>query len=310
MRIRLRKGFQTSLVEAVKAKSGLSWKELGQILGLSETYLKYDLRNEYCLLSQNIYQRLCKFANKNYDSKIIEKLGSNWGQVKGGKNSPGSQPKKPILLANKYSIELAEIFGIMLGDGNSWSKTGYYYIRVAGHLQNDKDYLTNYVKALFKKAFRIDMQILHYNKINEIFLQKGSKNLVFTLKKFGFPSGDKIRNRVKIPNWIFKNKSYLKACIRGLIDTDGSVCPITNRNYPYIWFKSYNPALRDSFSKAMKLLGIKIAKWSSNESSQTYIGAKPDIGKYYKEIGFSNPYHRKRYESYAPVVQRPISKPL
>ncbi len=302
MRVRLRKGFQKILVETAKVKRGLSWKELGKTLGISESYLKYDLRNEYCLLSHEIYQRLCKFVGESYNSKIIERLDSNWGQIKGGKNAPGSLPKKPKLLANKYSIELAEIIGIMLGDGNSWSKPGYYYIRIAGNIKNDNEYLVKYVSQLFKDIFGIEMQVLHYPKVGEIFLQKGSKDLVFTLKKYGFPPGDKIRNKVKIPAWIFKNKSYLKACIRGLIDTDGSVSPITNRNYPYIWFKSYNPALRDSFSKAMKLLGIRIAKWSSNESSQTYIGAKSCIGNYYKAIGFSNPYHRKRYEGYAPVV--------
>lgn len=301
-RIKLKEGVQRKLIETAKEKSKLDWKNLGKLIGVSGSYIKYELLNEYNLLSERAYTCLCALAQKKYESYILKRLDSNWGAIKGGKNPLCHVPKKPKLLVKSYSKELAEIIGIMLGDGNSWSKPGYYYVRVAGNIQNDHEYLVKYVSQLFRAVLSTEMQILYYPKVGEIFLQKGSKDLVFTLEKYGFPPGDKIKNKVKIPDWIFENKSYLKACIRGLIDTDGSVCPITNRNYPYIWFKSYNPALRNSFSKAMKLLGIRIAKWSSNESSQTYIGAKSHIGNYYKAIGFSNQYHRKRYERYAPVV--------
>ncbi len=302
-RIRLKKGVQKNLINTAKRQSGLSWKELGKLAKVSGNYLRLDLKNEKNILSQKVYLNLCRLAKKRYDLHIVSQLNSNWGQIKGGRKAPGSTPKKPKLLANKYSKELAEIIGVMLGDGNSWSgRRGYYYIRVAGNSKNDKNYLINYVKPLFKKVFGIDMQVLYYYNQNEIFLHKGSKDLVFTFEKLGFPPGDKIKNKVKIPNWVFKSKSYLRACIRGLIDTDGCVCPITNRNYPYIWFKSHNAELRNSFSKAMQVLGFKIAKWSSNKSSQTFIGSKSLIRKYFKEIGFANPYHKKRYEEYAPVV--------
>jgi len=81
------------------------------------------------------------------------------------------------------------------------------------------------------------------------------------------------------------------------------VCPITGRNYSYIWFKSAIPALRKSFSKAMKKLEIKTSKWSGKKESakQTFIGGKGDIIKYHREVGFSNPKHIKRFN--APVVQ-------
>lgn len=93
--------------------------------------------------------------------------------------------------------------------------------------------------------------------------------------------------------------------IRGLIDTDGTVIPITGRNYSYIWFSCSISNLRISFDKAMKLLGYKTSKWNNcnketERAPETYIGAKKLIQKYYKEIGFSNPKHRTRFK--APVV--------
>lgn len=126
-----------------------------------------------------------------------------------------------------------------------------------------------------------------------------TKDLVFTLKHWGFPPGNKKRNNVEIPSWIFQRKEYLKACIRGLVDTDGSVCPITGRKYPYIWFSSTIPNLRKTFTLAMEKLGFRIAKWTGKGTPQTYIARKFAIERYFKEIGFNNSKH-KRY--WAPVV--------
>lgn len=111
------------------------------------------------------------------------------------------------------------------------------------------------------------------------------------MKKLGLKSGNKIKNR--IPKWVFSSKKYLQACIRGLIYTDGSVLPITGKNYTYIWFTCANSDLREDFSKAMNILGYKIAKWNFNGTPETYIGSKELIRKYYKEIGFNNPKHNK-----------------
>jgi intein/homing endonuclease len=65
--------------------------------------------------------------------------------------------------------------------------------------------------------------------IQAIILSKQSKNLVFTLEEIGLKAGNKSKNRTSIPNWILKDKQYSIACIRGLIDTDGSVYPKTKK---------------------------------------------------------------------------------
>jgi len=204
--------------------------------------------------------------------------------------------KEPKLLQTEYSVELAELIGIILGDGNLWEKVGHYYLRICGHSEDDKEYLFNFVKPLIKKLFGIDMDFYYHKTGKEVFLTKGSKDLIFTLKYFGLKTGDKIKNKFSIPDWIFESEEYLKACIRGLIDTDGTVLPITGRNYSYIWFTSGNPVLRKDFEKAMEILGYKISKWNFSRTAETYIGAKGLIRKYYKEIGFSNTKHQRRFK--------------
>lgn len=301
MQINLAKGYQKKLITESKNRNNLNWKQLSSFLGYSTGYLKNELRNEKTLLSEKSYFQLCKLAGENFDEHIIKKLEENWGRKKGGRKA-GQKKKMPKMLAENTSAELAELIGIILGDGNIWSKKGYYYVRITGHLVDDRDYLLNFVKPLIFKVFNCKMYVLEYPKNNQLVLSKASKDLVYTLLHFGLIAGNKKENNVKIPAWVFQSEDYLKACIRGLIDTDGSVVPITNRNYSYIWFRSAIPALRKSFSKAMKVLNIKTSIWSRRKENamQIYIGGKKEILKYYERIGFSNPKHVERF--YAPIV--------
>ena len=303
MRIKLKRGFQHNLIQLAKKHNGFTWKELANKLKISKDYLRIDLNYENVLLSQEIYKTLITLININYDKHILNRLKDNWGREKGRKSK--KRFKKTKILINNPSVELAELAGIILGDGNIWiKKGGYYYVRICGDSKNDKDYIINYVAPLFESLFAIKPRIAYHNKNREIFLVKGNKEIVFTLKKFGLKEGNKKLNNVGIPSWIFKSNDFLKACIRGLIDTDGSVCPITGRNYPYIWFSSNIPKLRQDFKKAMKLLGFKLSKWNIKKTSQeTYIGQKALIEKFFKDIGFSNPKHLKRFQKFhAPVV--------
>ncbi|VVC02797.1 tRNA-splicing ligase RtcB [Candidatus Bilamarchaeum dharawalense] len=196
--------------------------------------------------------------------------------------------------------QLAEILGIFLGDGSIYinKQHGVIQIVITGHLQNDFNYLVHYVKPLLEKNLSAKFRIKQH-RFNAIQIYNQSKYVAIKLNRLGFPSGNKVKNNVEIPSWVFGSRKYIRACIRGLIDTDGSVCPITGRNYPYIWFKCRIPKLRKSFSKAMNLLNYRISNWSIRKDhvGQTYIGQKSLIYRYYKEIGFNNTYHKDRFTS-------------
>ncbi|MCX6741675.1 MAG: hypothetical protein NTX24_00670 [Candidatus Pacearchaeota archaeon] len=286
MRIKLKEGFQRSLILDSKNKNNLTWKDLSKILKINENYLRSELFNEKRLISEEIFNNLCKISEKDYHLFILEKLSDDWGRSKGGKNSV----KKEKLLIKEKSKELAELIGIILGDGNIWEKKGYYYLTICGNSEKDSDYLLNYVQTLFKKLFSKNLHVRKHNRIKELFLYIGDKNLIHTLKHFGLFSGDKKRNNVKIPAWIFESDDYLRACIRGLIDTDGCVCPITGRNYSYIWFSSDIKGIQETFSLAMSSLGIKTSKWNikKNGTPDIYIGGKKEIKKYLETISFKN----------------------
>ncbi|HLD37264.1 MAG TPA: LAGLIDADG family homing endonuclease [Candidatus Nanoarchaeia archaeon] len=287
MRIKLKEGYQKRLI--LSAKNNLTWIELSGVLKINQSYLSNELKNEERLLSKELYKRLCKIANLNFDCYIKEKLNDNWGRAKGGLNST----KKEELLIKEESEELAELIGIILGDGNIWVRKPYYYLTIVGDSKKDRNYLLNYVKPLFRKLFNKELHVRTHKSNNELFIYTGSKNVIFTLRHFGLTSGDKKKNNIKIPSWIFKSNKYIKACIRGLIDTDGCVCPITGRNYPYIWFSCGIENLRKSFDLAMKKLGIKTSNWNirKNRTPDIYIGSKEMIKKYMQTISFKNKRH-------------------
>lgn len=205
---------------------------------------------------------------------------------------------------NSKNFEMAEILGITLGDGSLYhnEKHNIWQFVITGHIQNDREYLEKFVLPLLEKHFENRFRIVNDNRAGAIRIKCQERLLLQKIVKLGIPIGNKLKNDVKIPDWIFSNKDFLRSCVRGLIDTDGSVCPITGRNYSYIWFKSKIPALQKSFSRAMNILGFKISNWTlgGNYTPQVYIGAKMMIAKYQKEISFNNPYHKSRFK--APIV--------
>ncbi len=210
------------------------------------------------------------------------------------------------VLLKRKSVQLAELMGILLGDGSLYhnQKHKIYQCVITGHSRNDYQYLVNFVKPLFEDLFDIRFRVKKLKTANAIQVYNQNKAVTLTLQQLGIPIGNKKNNNVKIPQWIFDSKTYLRACIRGLMDTDGSVSALPGRNYPYLYFNSSIRGLRESFSQAMKILGFKIAKWSLNRGApQTFIAKKSLVHKYAKEVGFNNPYHKNRFSVFnAPVV--------
>ena len=302
MKIRLKKGKQRELIFLVK--KDLSWKELSKILEIPEGYLCRDIKNEKFLISEEVYNKICSILQTNFDSFILEKLPDNWGRSLGGLNSEGSTKK---IIHPPYNKKLAEFIGAVLGDGHVFSykrgkKIGVYGIRIAGDINLDKDYHLNYLSNISKDLFDINTkEILKISENHkERFLDLYSKELVIFFGSMGIKPGNKIKNQSTIPKWIFEKDSYLKACLRGLIDTDGSIFKMSNKdpNLLRINFTNHNRMLLLDTQKGFKKLGYNTSKIISNK--QFFISRQGDIKKYLKEIGFSNKKHLDRVKTLAP----------
>src|SRR3989344_2645948 len=120
-RIILSKEQQKLLVNKAREKSNLSWILLSKELNCSYGYLLNEIRNSKRTLSENLYKRLCSLAEVDFDKFIIKRINSNWGQIKGANNIKHRKnlfkSKNPVVLC-KCSNSLAEIIGIIIGDGS------------------------------------------------------------------------------------------------------------------------------------------------------------------------------------------------
>ena len=187
MRIWLQEGKQKELIEREKEKLNLSWNELARTLGIKFSKLN-SFHYEETLIEESIFNRLK--LSSDYRRFIVKKLEEGWGKIKGGKLSPGNL--KNIKIPNKNE-DLAELWGILLGDGHIEKtkayKIGVYHITIVGHSILDKDYLLNYVKPLIEKLFEVKVRVSASKISNALTIAADGRNIVDFFEKEVTPHG-------------------------------------------------------------------------------------------------------------------------
>lgn len=286
MRLVFQRGKQEELLQKEIEKEGSIPKLANKLKIRSEKLKAYYYDN--ILLPEEVFN---KFSLKNKYKKFIEdKKDNNWGRAKGGTISKG---KTKEIRIPKESVELAEFYGIMLGDGNLTKiksyKKGTYQIRIVGDSRYDKFYLMSYVKPLIEKLFNIQVVYCKSKDKNALNLVATSIKLIEFLESKGFKPGDKIRNQLEIPLWIKNNKEYLRACLRGLYDADGSAYKLTNQNSYQICFTNYNNKLLQDARNSLISLGINPSQVTKGRD--ILITKKSELRKFLNGVGFSNEKH-------------------
>jgi len=194
----------------------------------------------------------------------------------------------------KKSAELAEYIGIMIGDGGL---STYQAIVTLNHI-DDLDY-TPFVVELIKKLFKVTPSINHSpkNSVNDITVSR--KALVECLHELGLPIGNKIKQKLDIPEWIKRNKKFSIACLRGLVDTDGCVFihryKVKGKFYSYkkLSFTSASAPLRESVYVLLKELGL----YPRINNKDVRLDRVEDVTHYFSVVGTHNPKHLRRYKS-------------
>lgn len=296
MRIILSKGKQKELLELSHRK--MTWRQIAVALNLNQEYVRIDVRNERVLLKNKNYKKLCEICERNYDKFIIGQRKENWGKVKGGYSSK----KSKIINKPNACKKLSEFIGVMLGDGNIYFKktnnVGVYAVKIAGNLKDEKEYMIEFLLPLAARLFKTKPKIEIRRKNSEIFLTIYSIELIKILEDLGLKRGNKIKNKQGIPKWIKNNEEFLKACVRGLIDTDGSIFRMSKRdaNLLRINFTNNNEHLLKDMRWALVKIGFNPSKIIKNK---IYISRQAEVKKYEKIIGFNNPKQIRRFRSFS-----------
>ena len=166
----------------------------------------------------------------------------------------------PALARNE---NLAELIGVILGDGNIHKFPRTENLRIYSNSNNSGfiNRYSNLVKDIFNKEPRVSKK-KNSNCVDISIYQKEIS------KRLKIPVGARNLSQIKIPQWIWKNQNCLISYLRGLYEAEGSFS--THKptyTYKFI-FTNYNKSLLDNVYKSLIKLGFNPHR-STNKIQRT-----------------------------------------
>jgi len=296
-RVIIDKKLLRKILYKTKIEKRWSWTEFARRLGLSAHSLMFDWLQKDSTIPLNILLKIInfnKFISKEELMNKIKIIEPFWGQ----KSAKGKPKAKEISIPDKNSEELAEFYGIMLGDGCLFSDLKGLSITADRILE--QDYFTKYLYNLIHNLFNLYPKFYLSKDSRAIRCILYSKNAVEYLSNLGFPIG--FKKDLHIPNFISQNRACLIKCLRGLMDTDGCLS-----SHPHskimIHLSITSKTLRRGVADALTALQIKPGVF--NKGIMLY--SKNAI-KFCDTIGFSNKKNILKYRLFLKEGKVPKSK--
>jgi len=181
----------------------------------------------------------------------------------------------------RRSEELSELIGIVLGDGNIYRFPRCQRLTISCN-GSYKHYVTH-ISHLVRRVLKKEPSVIKRSRENCIdvclYMQEVNRSL-------GLPVGNKIKNSVTIPKWIFGRRQYLTKCVKGLFETDGHYGSSKKFHVEYIQFCNESESLRKSVFRALESLGY------SPQLGNNYIriARKNEVREFIKEMHFERPF--------------------
>jgi len=146
---------------------------------------------------------------------------------------------------------LAYVVGLALGDGNLSANGRATRLRVTC----DAKY-----PELAARIHRALVELFPFNKVSIIpktdrcFDISCHSQHWESLVGWRVGKGSKIDQQVSVPDWVKSKPEYVIACLKGLLETDGSI--YSDRGYPMVMFASAIPLLAENVAELMSSLGF------------------------------------------------------
>lgn len=320
-------GDQASFLTKAKYCLGGSWDDLAKLLNLHSRTVRDWAREKYCMshnaakqLAQQADLRLPRGAKIKVWQEHLSRAGMAGGKAlvkehggrvikdekhrlrkwrewweKTGKHMPHPIINKPLPIRKPARSEsLAEFVGIMLGDGG----ISPMQVMITLHRFDDKEF-SQHVRELITRLFGVvaGTHMIRDALADNIVVSRVAL-VRFCVNELGLKLGNKIKQKADIPPWIKKNQKFLKACVRGLVDTDGSIFThryrVKGKLYQYkkLSFTTASEPLRKSVFLALSEWGLhpRLA-----EDRDVRLDSQGNMQKYFNLIGSHNPKHLKRY---------------
>ncbi len=224
---------------------------------------------------QTVYDRLLRLGIKPCPKRKLRYLNKHY----------------TIEIPRTYSERLAELTGILLGDGHIANTQIVIYIN-----SSETPYI-KHIEKLLKKLFD---SASHKSKTSSKRVQKqhvvdirlNSIEVVKYFLKMGFVH-NKTDSQIDIPKWINSKRKYQLACLRGLFDTDGSIYKL--KFGVQICYKNASIPLLKSAREILIKLNYNPSQISYRS---LYLTKKEDLRRFFKEIKPANQKHIDRARSF------------
>ncbi len=153
--------------------------------------------------------------------------------------------RKDIMLPSSRSVMLAELFGLLLGDGH----VDHFQVSVSlGNKELDyAHHVCNLMHKIFGRSPKIATRATGHR---DVYL--GSTVVTAWLAQEGLVR-NKVASQVDVPVWIYYKEEYIEAFLRGFFDTDGSIYKL--RYGMQVSFCNKSMPLLYSLQKMLRTLG-------------------------------------------------------
>jgi len=177
----------------------------------------------------------------------------------------------------------AYIVGLALGDGNLSNPNGRAIrLRITCDVRYEK--LNKHIFDSLQK-FLPDNKVFVCNKTKRTSVDIVCySNCLENLLGWKAKGGSKYKQKIKIPDWILANKNFIKECLRGLIQSDGSI--YMDRGYKMVNMVSNIESLAKSTITAINYLGYKpnIQIHNDLKTVKHTIRISKNVDKFIKDI--------------------------
>jgi len=218
-----------------------------------------------------------------------------------------------VKLPDKLSPDLAEILGIILGDGHldlkKYPKSPHYVLNISGSLSEDYNYYIDEINPMFFQLFNKEFKFV-FQRENEFFARVSSKAIATFFKNLGVKPGKKVDNN-EIPDKIMNaNDEIKKAFLRGVFDTEGSIAFKKNTKGFHVGPTITLAMKSEKFVYQLRTIlcsfnfnpAVYFEEFYDKRFNRTYrrhrleLPGKKNLAKFLEVINFRNPRHLTKIE--------------
>ena len=162
-----------------------------------------------------------------------------------------------------HSGDLAELIGVVLGDGHIWRYPRTEELSIFSN-SNNPGFVNRY-RSLVERIFNKKPVLTRHSNKNCIRIRIYENHISTRLN---VPLSPRKFKNIKVPNWILADNRYIVRYLRGLYEAEGSHCVHTPTSTYKFFFSNRNKSMIKNVFVLMKKLGFHPHVSESNHSVQ------------------------------------------